>query len=55
MENKDFKYIRNRIREFRKNDLLDECYFFLEKRKDLNFPIWSIFLIMKWAYTIISI
>lgn len=50
MDEKDFKYIRNRIREFKKADLLNECYFFLESRKEVNFPIWSVFLIMKWTY-----
>ncbi|MCT4614639.1 MAG: hypothetical protein N4A49_07180 [Marinifilaceae bacterium] len=49
-ELQEFKYIRNRIREYSKFDLLSACYNKLEKDKDKITPIWSIFLLMKWTY-----
>nr|WP_320118113.1 hypothetical protein [uncultured Marinifilum sp.] len=45
-----FKYIRNRIREYRKEDLLSACYRLLDLRKDELSPIWFVFLLMKWTY-----
>lgn len=46
----DFKYIKNRIGEYKKQDLLEFCYDLLESKKDEEFPIWYIFIIMKWTY-----
>lgn len=45
-----FSYIRNRIREHRKEDLIDNCYSLLEHYKDEFGPVWFIFLLMKWSY-----
>ncbi len=45
-----FKYIRNRIQEHRKEDLLNACYRLLDLKKDELSPIWFVFLLMKWTY-----
>lgn len=45
-----FSYIRNRIREHRKEDLIDNCYRLLDHYRDEFGPIWFIFLLMKWTY-----
>src|SRR5688572_17310111 len=45
-----FTYIRNRIREHKKQDLLQACYNVLDsKEKELK-PVWFVFLLMKWTY-----
>lgn len=49
MEN-TFTYIRNRIREHSKQDLLLACYNLLDKTKNELTPIWFVFLLMKWTY-----
>lgn len=45
-----FSYIRNRIREHRKEDVIDNCYKLLKNYRDEFGPIWFIFLLMKWTY-----
>lgn len=46
-----FTYIKNRIREHSKQDLLQACYNILDDKKDeLKKPIWFVFLLMKWTY-----
>ena len=47
---KDFKYIRNRISDHSKEDLIEFCYELLENKKEEFFPIWYVFLLMKWTY-----
>ena len=44
-----FNYIRNRIREHRKNDLIDACFRILDNSKDKHLPIWDIFSLLKWT------
>lgn len=46
-----FNYIRNRIREHSKQDLIQACYYILDDKKDkIRKPIWYVFLLMKWTY-----
>jgi hypothetical protein len=45
-----FSYIRNRISEHKKDDLLEYCFSVLESKKNEHFPIWYIFILMKWTY-----
>lgn len=45
----NFNYIRNRISEYSKDDLLTFCYTLLDNKKDEIFPIWYVFAIMKWT------
>lgn len=45
----EFNYIRNRISEYRKDDLFDYCYQQLDRNKDKIFPIWYIFTLIKWT------
>jgi hypothetical protein len=45
----DFSYIRNRISEFRKDDLLEYCYHLLDTKKGKPFPIWYVLTLMKWT------
>jgi hypothetical protein len=47
--NIEFSYIRNRIAEYRKDDLFDYCYQQLDRNKDKQFPDWYIFTLIKWA------
>jgi len=46
----DFSYIRNRIGEHKKDDLIEYCFNVLDSKKNEHFPIWFIFILMKWAY-----
>ena len=46
----EFSYIRNRIQEHRKDDLLQACYNYLDDRSQEHKPIWFAFLLMKWTY-----
>jgi len=46
----EFNYIRNRISEYRKDDLFDYCYQQLDRNKDnKTFPVWYIFTLLKWT------
>ena len=45
-----FKYIKNRISEYKKNDILEYCFNILDRNKKEIFPIWHIFILMKWTY-----
>lgn len=48
-----FNYIRNRIGEYKKDDLLEFSYKVLKNNKydeKERFPIWFIFILMKWTY-----
>lgn len=45
-----FNYIRNRIGEHRRQDLLQACYNVLDRIGKEAEPVWSVFLLMKWAY-----
>jgi hypothetical protein len=45
-----FNYIRNRIREHSKKELLEFCHNVLDNEKDKIKPIWFVFLLMKWTY-----
>lgn len=45
-----FNYIRNRIREHSKKDLLQACYNILDDKRKEPKPIWFVFLLMKWTY-----
>jgi hypothetical protein len=47
---KDSKYIVNRIGEYRRDDILEFCYKLMDSKRNEMFPIWHVFLIMKWAY-----
>lgn len=49
MSTDNFNYIRNRISEYRKDELLDYCYNLLDKNKEKAFPIWYIFILIKWT------
>lgn len=44
----DFKYIRNRIQEYRSEDLLYFCFTTLDKHV-INYPIWYIYTLIKWT------
>lgn len=46
-----FTYIRNKIRKYKKDDLLRFCYYYIDHKKDEKFPVWVIFTLMKWSYT----
>jgi hypothetical protein len=46
----EFTQIRNQIRKFRRNDLLEYCFQYLDKKQYELFPIWNILIIMKWSY-----
>ncbi len=45
-----FNYIKNRIAEYRKSDIFNFCYRILENEKKSHFPIWYIFILMKWTF-----
>lgn len=45
-----FNYIKNRIREYDKQELLDACYSILDQSSDKITPIWFVFSLMKWTY-----
>ena len=45
-----FKYIKNRIGEHSREDLLSACFNLLDSKRDETFPIWNIFILIKWAY-----
>lgn len=45
-----FNYIRNRISEYRKSDIIDFCHKILEENRGKVFPAWTIFTLMKWTY-----
>ncbi|HNP69293.1 MAG TPA: hypothetical protein PKH16_15410 [Aequorivita sp.] len=45
-----FNYIRNRIREHSKEELLQFCHNVLDDKRDKIKPIWFVFLLMKWTY-----
>ena len=45
-----FSYIKNRIREHKKKDLLQACYNVLDNKDKEIKPVWSVFLLMKWTY-----
>lgn len=45
----NFNYIRNRISEYKKGDLLKYCYTLLDNKKDEPFPIWFVLILMKWT------
>lgn len=44
-----FTYIRNRISEYKKDDLLEFCYSLLDNKDEKMQPIWSILTLMKWT------
>lgn len=44
-----FNYIRNRISEHSIDDLLEFSYNLLESQKKEVFPIWYVFVLMKWS------
>jgi hypothetical protein len=46
----NFSYIRNRISDHKKDDLLEFCYNLLDSKKGGNFPIWYVFILMKWTF-----
>ncbi|UXX79954.1 hypothetical protein N7E81_02390 [Reichenbachiella carrageenanivorans] len=45
----DFKYIRNRVREYPKDEMLGFCLNLLEQKKNDIFPVWFVFALMKWT------
>lgn len=45
----DFKYIRNRVREYSKDEMLGFCLDLLKKKKKDIFPVWFVFALMKWT------
>jgi hypothetical protein len=45
-----FSYIRNRIREYKRQDLLQACYNVLDNKEKEPQPVWVLFLLMKWTY-----
>ncbi|MEE1898166.1 hypothetical protein V1389_07460 [Flavobacterium rakeshii] len=45
-----FNYIRNRIREHNKEDIVNACYKLLESYDKNLGPIWFVFILMKWTY-----
>ncbi len=45
-----FNYIRNQIRKYRKEDLIDRCYLELDTKVDQPAAIWQIFTILKWSF-----
>ena len=46
----EFSYIKNRIREYKKEDLIDYSYQLLDFNKNDFKPVWFVFLLMKWTY-----
>lgn len=46
----DFKYIRNRIREYSKEEMLKMCFNGLENSEDQIMPRWIFFLLIKWTH-----
>lgn len=44
-----FNYIRNRISEYKIDDLLEFSYNLLDSQNKEAFPIWYIFILMKWT------
>ncbi|MFC0344169.1 hypothetical protein [Epilithonimonas hispanica] len=45
----DFNYIRNRISEHSIDELLEYSYNLLENQKKEIFPVWYVFILMKWT------
>lgn len=45
----NFNYIRNRIAEHSADDLLEASYHVMNNHKGKPFPVWHVFLLMKWA------
>lgn len=45
-----FNYIRNKIRKYDKDELLNYCYIELDNSRNKIKPVWYIFLLMKWTY-----
>jgi len=45
-----FNYIRNKIRNYKTEDLLGLCYYYIDHKNKEKFPIWVIFTLMKWSY-----
>lgn len=46
----EFSYIKNRLSEHRKEDLIDYSYRLLDLNDGEFKPIWFVFLLMKWTY-----
>ena len=46
----EFGYIKNRIKEYTKDELIDYSHRSLDLNKGQLSPIWFIFLLMKWTY-----
>lgn len=46
----NFKYIRNKLRQYAIDDLLNFCYNYIQIHKEGSFPMWPIFTLMKWSY-----
>jgi hypothetical protein len=44
-----FNYIRNKIAKYSKDELLKFSYSLLDEKKDEVFPIWHVFILMKWT------
>ncbi|OEK06708.1 hypothetical protein [Roseivirga misakiensis] len=44
-----FKYIKNRVREYSKDEMLGFCLNLLEQKKKEVFPVWFVFTLMKWT------
>lgn len=45
----EFNYIRNRISEYRKDDIFGFCYKLLDENKEKNFPVWYVLILIKWT------
>jgi hypothetical protein len=50
MEKMTFNYIRNQIRKYRKDDLIDRCYLELDTKTERPTAIWQIFTMLKWTF-----
>lgn len=46
----EFSYIKNRLREYKKEDLIEYSYQLLDSNNNEFKPIWFVFLLMKWTY-----
>jgi len=45
-----FNYIRNQIRQYSKDALIDRCYLEIEGYKDRPIATWQIFTMLKWTF-----
>jgi hypothetical protein len=47
--NSEFSYLKNRISEYRKVEMLEYCYSKIDQNKNKIFPIWDVLTLIKWS------